>query len=108
MDPCCPKGRPGVYFYEMFLLRLLNRSASVLGGARWSHGAPGNEWTLENICELTSGRYCGHFGTFWVILGGHFLGSDYHFGSISALRGPFSDLIAPFALPRCGATSKYF
>ena len=81
---------------------------SVLGGAGWSHGAPGNDWMLENICELTSDRFGGHFGAFLVILGGRFWGSDHHFGSISALRGPFSDLIAPFALPRCGATSKYF
>ena len=63
---------------------------------------------LENICGQTSERFGGHFGSFLVISGGYFLGSDHHFGSISALRPPFSDLIAPFSLPRCGATSKYF
>ena len=44
---------------------------------------------------------------FWWFWGVIFWG-QHHFCSISALRGPFSDLIAPFALPRCGATSKYF
>ena len=37
---------------------------------------------LENVCELTSDRFGGHFGSFLVILGVVFRGSDRHLAHV--------------------------